>query len=159
MSTLLYASRTRQRQSGVAVAGDSTWVDTLLALVPAEVLAAHAIAINAWTKTSEPAPGSDEGVISTITKPDLLQVSFWVFIVLAAVLFALAKKDDWRRSDVLRMMIPAGAFVVWSMANKNTAFDAVVVNMDGGLRAVIAAVAAALLIAVAKRMSDSARVE
>jgi hypothetical protein len=163
MSTLLYAARTEQRE--VASPGtsedtnppkSSTWLDAIVALVPAEVLALHAIAINAWTKTETPPDGSEDGAATIITDPGALKIAFFVLIVVAFALYWFRKKDSWDKVDAIRMLIPPAAFVVWTMAQQSTAFDAVVDDIAEGTRAFLAAVLAVLLAALAKKLADTA---
>jgi hypothetical protein len=130
-------------------------LDAVIALVPAEVLALHAIAINAWTETKEAPEGSDDGPTTVITNPDLLTVAFFVLIFTAFALYWFRKKDTWDPLDLVRALIPPAAFVVWTMAMQNTAFDAVV-HLDEGLRGFLAGVLAVLLAALAKRLATEA---
>lgn len=129
MSSLLYGALTRKREEappGTSSTdnppGVSTYVDALAALVPAEVLAVHAIIMSLATET--------EGGVTTITAP--AQLSFWfIFLpIIAAVLYVagLGKRPD--RLDALRMLIPALAFVGWTMLQPTTAFDGIAPNFD-----------------------------
>src|ERR687891_1561304 len=103
MATLAYALRTEQREdspSGTSAStgkpGSTAWLDAVAALVPAEVLALHALAISQFTETHEVSeeaevqitePGrapevieevTDEtGVVTTITDPTALKWAFW----------------------------------------------------------------------------------
>ena len=171
MSTFLYGVRTRERERGLtalteggpAPGAGSPWVDTVAALVPAEVLAIHALALSGWSDTI---PGCDgaaagpdcaaDGPVTAITNAGSLQITFFALIALCALLFALGKKSDWKPADGIRLFIPSAAFVVWTMAMPGSAFDAVVNHMDGTARAVIAGIAALLLVGVAKRLADEA---
>src|SRR5437762_8580560 len=82
VSTLLYGAVTRKREeaeSGKSTnekpPGLSTYVDALAALVPAEVLALHAVVISRSTTTVQGA--------TTITAPEQLRFWFW-FLLIAA---------------------------------------------------------------------------
>jgi hypothetical protein len=95
-------------------------LDALAALVPAEVLGAHAGVISYLTKT--------ENKVVTITYPDWLFAAFCGFVILSLLLYALPRYfggrwDHWR--DWIRMLIPAAAFVGWTMLQPMSAFDAV----------------------------------
>jgi hypothetical protein len=150
MSTLAYAAMTRTRtaaqpgstirRAGAAPAGAppgspgvTTYVDAFAALVPAEVLVAHASFLTFTTQTANE--------VVTITKPQALTIAFYALIVVSAGLYIAgrlkaAKWDNW---DYARMLIPPLAFVGWTMLQKATAFDAVAGNsLDDATRNVIA---------------------
>jgi hypothetical protein len=93
------------------------------ALVPAEVLTAHA-AILTFTTMSVNAHDASQG--TKITSPTVLAWSFWGLMVVAVLLYVYPtfKAWDWKR-DLVRMWIPPLAFVAWTMLQKTTAFDAV----------------------------------
>ncbi|MDQ3740948.1 MAG: hypothetical protein M3389_08400 [Actinomycetota bacterium] len=137
MSTLLYAHLTSQRNA--APTGTSTraaaeaepaeagkpgvggFVDALAALVPAEILAAHAILIGLGSETK----GSGDTAVTTITEPDALKVLMVALAVVSVVLYVLVHARKWDgRWDYVRMLIPALAFVGWTMLQKATMFDA-----------------------------------
>jgi hypothetical protein len=124
MSSLLYGTLTRTREaepSGTTMSqrppGVNTYVDALAALVPAEVLAVHALVISWATKT--------EGATTTIVAPQQLAFWFWFLIVLAPVLYVAGLRAIPRGWNVIRMLIPGGAFLGWTMLQPTTAFDAV----------------------------------
>jgi hypothetical protein len=65
MATFAYALRTNQRKRAdaeqsvtVEPPGSGTWLDAMAALIPAEVLALHALAISRFTSSAD----IDEGV-------------------------------------------------------------------------------------------------
>ncbi len=139
MSTLAYAAFTTSREKakrGTSTTesppGVSTVMDSLAALVPAETLTLHAVILSVTTKT----------VMSTteITEPATLSWSFWGLLVLSAMIYVayrlIARK--WDKFDYLRMVIPALAFVGWTMLQRATAFDAVFPGMTEAPRTVIA---------------------
>jgi hypothetical protein len=127
MSTLAYAAMTRARTAArpgsSTQAGGSpglrTYVDALAALVPAEILAAHATILTFTTKTA------DETV--TITERPALVIAFYGLIGISILLYVGARRmaSKWDKWDWLRMLIPGLAFVGWTMLQKATAFDAV----------------------------------
>ena len=146
MSTVAYGALTEARKNterGTVASntGLGTYIDVLAALVPAEVLAAHAVILTYATETTED-PATHKSVVS-ITEPGALKASFWVLLAFAVVLFFAgrylkkgAKKFNWR-SDILRAGLPPGAFVAWTMIQKNTAFDALT-NWHGNQRVIVA---------------------
>jgi hypothetical protein len=160
MSTVVYAATTERREdSPVGTStnqerpGLGTWVDVLVALVPAEVLAAHALVLNWAMKTSADANGDQATVI---TNPNLLKVAFWVLIGVAAFLYLIKKKGRLVPLDALRAAIPALAFVGWTMLQQSTAFDAMFPDFDHDTRYFLAVVAAIVIAAAAQRLAVKA---
>jgi hypothetical protein len=139
MSTVTYAALTTRREesaprtsTNTAPPGVNTYVDAFAALVPAEVLALHAVILSATTRTAD-------GKTEIIAQGTL----FWAFVglvLLAIGLYVgyrlLAKK--WDRWDLLRMLIPPLAFVGWTMLQRATAFDAVFPSLSDAPRTVLA---------------------
>ena len=126
MSTIAYATLTERRDEAVPGTssttekpGVGTWVDALAALVPAEVLAAHGVLLSLATKQEI----QGEQSITTITDPGLLRVIFFSLIALSIVLYVASRllAKHWDRLDYARMLIPALAFIGWTMLQKSTA--------------------------------------
>jgi hypothetical protein len=139
MSTLAYAALTTPRTRGESGAGAGglspgvkTYVDALAPLVPAEVLALHAVIVTATTKTTD---GKTE-----ITAPETLAWAFVGLVVLSLGIYVgfrgVLKK--WERWDWVRVLIPPSAFVAWTMLQRATAFDAVYPDMSDATRMVVA---------------------
>jgi len=158
MSTLAYGALTRKREQADAKEsterqppGVKTYVDTLAALVPAEVLAAHAVIIEATTKTTKDKAGKD---VTTITEPTTLKYVFWALILVTILLYFFGHtRERFGSMDVLRALVPAAAFVLWMLLQKTTAFDAIADPTDGARVAigvigalVVGAIAAALAV-------------
>ncbi len=152
MSSMLYGAISAKREAAPAgqstdtsAPGVGTYIDALAALVPAEVLGLHAIILSFCTKTNN---GATE-----ITESSTLKWAFWVLLVLATLLFAAGRwqaKAPGVKSPVLLMtlvqaVIPAAAFVAWTMLLKVSAFDAVASGLATGARDTIAVVAAVVL--------------
>ncbi|MET0659186.1 MAG: hypothetical protein ABW110_13625 [Steroidobacteraceae bacterium] len=187
MSTLAYAQLTNKRESAPAPTGTSsvrTYVDTLAALVPAEVLTMHAVLLNATTtkiakgtslyvpKTAEISASVDTlakpgvgdaipaggGAIIDPTKLDQLQIAFWVLIVLSLLFFIIPRVlgGKWDRYDLARMSIAPLAFVGWTMLQPATAFDAAFPDMDATLRLLVALVIGASLALVTPLLAKEA---
>lgn len=164
MSTLLYATTTEQRQEAPENTSQTTntpktktYVDAVAALVPAEVLAAHAIAVSQWTTTKQVKDASGKTHTETlITDPSWLQRAFWVLVAVAALLYIIKKLGSWTKTDYVRVLIPPLAFVVWTAIQQNTAFDAVFHNVDEKGRTWVAVIVAILLGALAKKLGDVA---
>lgn len=130
MSIIGYAAITNSRDASKpgAAFSDATnettnskksYIDALAALVPAEVLAAHALVISYATKT--------ENKVATITDPDTLWLAFWSLWTVSFILYAVPRKigGRWENWDWVRLFIPGFAFVGWTMLQTTSAFDAV----------------------------------
>ena len=139
MSTLTYAALTTRREEAVprtstrdAPPGVRTYVDAFAALVPAEVLALHAVILSVTTSTTD---GKTE-----ITASSTLFWSFVLLVLLSTGLYVgyrlLARR--WDKLDWIRMFIPPLAFVGWTMLQRPTAFDAVFPSLADAPRTVMA---------------------
>ncbi len=146
MSTIAYAEFTTKRSQAVpgtssaqAPPGISTFQDALAALVPAEVLALHAVILPFTTKT--------EQTVTSITEKSTLAWAFWGLLVVCILLYIAPRllKGKWDRLDYIRMLIPPLAFVGWTMIQRATAFDAVFPSLADAPRTLIALFIAALL--------------
>ena len=133
MSTLAYAAMTRKReeaQPGKSTTSQSpglqTYVDALAALVPAEVLTAHGAILTFTTKTNV-----DKAI--AITDPGTLFYVFWALIALSMILYIGARlmNNAWDGWDYLRVLIPPLSFVGWTMLQKATAFDGLLMHWQG----------------------------
>lgn len=139
MSTLAYATLTARRQAAprgtsmdpkAVVAGASAagkpgvgaWIDAATALVPAEVLAVHAFLIQQVSTTSKDAAGHP---VFTIANPGNARLLFWILVVLSSAIYLGAHVKTFQRWDLVRMLIPPAAFLLWSALQNGTAFDAV----------------------------------
>jgi hypothetical protein len=148
MSTLLYAAQTHLRTAAApgtstkakGSPGVKTYTDALAALVPTEVLVAHATILTFTTKT-------DNGTV-TITAGHALGIAFYGLIALSIVLYVGGRlmAATWDAWDYARMLIPPLAFVGWTMLQKATAFDAIAGNgLDEATRNVIAVIGGIIL--------------
>jgi hypothetical protein len=141
MSTIAYGALSTARKSAdrnklADDTGLGTLVDVLTGLVPAEVLAAHALILTYATETK------DDGSVS-ITEKGALQLSFFFLLGFSMLLYLAGRyskkgaRDAFDKWDLLRMLVPPAAFVVWTMIQKNTAFDALT-TWDGNQRIIVA---------------------
>jgi hypothetical protein len=148
MSTIAYAALTANREAaaraGTRKPSVKTYVDVVAALIPAEVLALHAIAVGYCT---EQQPGS-EGALITPSGADTLT---WVFFVLA-LLSGLAYTSAFRRNQTAtsrlflwRALVPPLAFVCWTALEPTSAFDAVFPNVAIAPRVIGASIGAVIL--------------
>ena len=93
---------------GIGEQVEDKLLTAVAALVPAEILAAHAAILTKTTKID------DQGV-TTITNAGVLQWSLVALLVLALVLFVLGRgRDGWTGADAVRLLIPPVAFLVWT---------------------------------------------
>jgi hypothetical protein len=138
MSTLVYAALTSRRiqapkdeSTAKAPPGLGTYVDTLAALVPGEVLAVHAAIISL-----------------TSTKGGMPLWVFWALVGLSVLLYVFGRigtKAPFEPLDLLRALIPPLAFVGWTLIQKPTAFDANWPGVPEVTRDIIAVIGAAVL--------------
>lgn len=164
MSTIVYAQLTNARAAHAQAMRDPspstglrTYVDSFAALVPAEVLALHAVVISHTTKSAE------GGAAAMILREGLctLQVSFWGLLVLAAILYAVPRRQNgrWDDLDWLRMLIPPLAFVGWTMLQRVTAFDAICPGLNSIPRTVGALFLGAALGVITTAMAPVGKVK
>jgi hypothetical protein len=171
MSSVVYGALTAQREAAPEgtskeeeAPGFGSYVDVVAALVPAEILAANAALLPLMAETSTDDSGN---VITTIQDPANLKLVFWLSIVFSIALYVIGdrtrarvaarKREEeaeagtevavvsWNRWNTVRALIPAGAYVAWTMLQKSTA-----------TRLVIAVFGAIALGAIAKLLSDKA---
>jgi len=153
--------------------GLNSYIDILAALVPAEVLAIHALVITAVTTSS----GQGQ---TQITDYATLRWGFWLLMGLSAALFVLGRRpvrasapgtsnpkeapdvikrnerpsrwQRWEWQDWIRVVIPPAAFAGWAMLEPTSVWNAVAPHMTRGLRILIPMVGAVLLAAVTKAL-------
>lgn len=130
MSTLTYAALTTKREKAApntstskAPPGVSTYLDAVAALVPAEVLTLHGVILTFTTTTKESS--------TTITDGNALCSAFFGLIVLGVLLYVVPRFQTWEPLDYLRMFIPPVAFLAWTMLQRATAFDALIMVWKG----------------------------
>jgi hypothetical protein len=166
MSTLAYAQLTTKREASPpntstsqSPPGVNTYVDALAALVPSEVLTLHAVILSVTTTIDA------KNKVTTISDPPTLAWAFIGLLLVSIGLYVvpriLAKK--WDQLDWIRMLIPPLALVGWTMLQRSTAFDAVLVVCPnsilagpGAARTVIALFLAVILGAVATSLAYKA---
>lgn len=116
----------------------STFVDAVAAVVPAEVISAHALIIAAATQTRA-------GSGTVITNSGGLKLAFWALTALAPLLYLgirWSSRKALQRLDLLRMLLPGAAFVLWTMLQRTTCFDAVAPHLSGSSRTIVAVLGA-----------------
>ena len=158
MSTIAYGALTRKRieaeprkSLNEQPPGVRTYIDTFAALVPAEVLALHALIISFATETVN---GQ-----TRITHGATVSVVFWVLTGLSILLYffgRLGGKEKLQVWDALRAPIPPLAFVGWTMLQKVTAFDAVAPGVPSVSRIAMAAIGAVVLGAASSLLANVA---
>ncbi len=128
------------------------WQDALVALIPAEVLAVHAVVMQVGTTTEEDATGKST---TTINHPADMRLLFGVMAGLAVlVYFAGSRSSTW--GDVFRSLLPAAAFAAWAMLMPFSSFDAFTWDPSRELRIGIAAAAAVAIAAAASALAKKA---
>jgi len=161
MSTVANAALTSKREEAApgtstssSPPGTRTYVDALAALVPAEVLTAHAVILSFTTETHD--VGGQSTIV--ITAPGTLKAVFFALIGLSMLIYFVARIKDkrWDRLDYARMLVPAAAFVGWTMLQKATAFDAVAPDLSQAPRNAIAIIGAIVLGIVAAALAYQA---
>jgi hypothetical protein len=160
MSTLAYAALTTKRKeakpgfsASTSPPGVKGYVDALAALVPAEVLTLHGVILSYTTRTQQDQAGNS---VTAITDPGPLRWSFFGLIVVSVVLYSVPRVRTWDRLDFVRMIIPAAAFVAWTMLQRATAFDAICPQCGNASRTSIALFCAVLLGVLANQLAYSA---
>ena len=148
MSTFAYAELTSRREESEPGAstttsspGVRTFLDALAALVPAEVLVAHALILPATTRTEE----ISGAAVTTITEAGTLRGVFVALLLISATLYLITRRGRLDRWDSIRAFIPPLAFVAWTMLQKATAFDAVAPGLGSAPRYAIAVIGAVVL--------------
>lgn len=161
MSTFLYSTMSAQRDASPVEDPPTmkTFTDALAALVPAEVLAAHALILTFTTKSSTDPEGN---ATTSVTEPGVLKGSFWGLVALTIFLYVTGKwvsGQPWTTWDRFRIWIPPLAFVGWTMAQSPTAFDAAGPDWSTAVRfaaAIFGAIVLGALSAVlAKKANDT----
>ena len=138
MSSYAYGALTQRREQatpgkslrgGSSPPGVSTYIDAMAAIVPVEVLAVHAAILPLATDTTTNTEGD---AVTVITEPGVLIGIFFAMIVLCLVIFVGGRgfKPEWDGLDYVRLAVPPLAFVVWTMLQKASAFDALAPKMD-----------------------------
>jgi hypothetical protein len=158
MSAFLYGALTAKREktqgdtTRTAPPGFKTSVDALVALVPADVVAASLALTPIASNSTRSSQHTD--VVTTVNHGDL-KVTFFVLVALGPGLYLLGHTKglrDWStlsKADILRMLIPAGAFVGWSAAqHPSTLFDAAI-SISDGMKALVIVVGGIVLAAFA----------
>lgn len=163
MSTLLYSALTTRRiatkadpSSPAAKLGIKTYADAMAALVPAEVLAAQAVIVSYATAVTKNAKGQQ---VTMITDPGWLKVAFYGLIVISAGLYLGGRFGSTQRLcwlDAPRMLIPPAAFVIWTMVQKTTTFDAVAPSFSAAGRSILAILLAIVVGALASLLGYKA---
>src|ERR1700730_10999912 len=125
MSTFAYGDKTRNLVNATPGTGSAVknFVDPLTALVPSEVLVAHAVILQATSKPGKDAAGKP---VTTISDPTVLKWAFVGLTVLSVILYLAGRRGAGRsRLDFARAARPPLAFVGWTMLQTGSAVDAI----------------------------------
>jgi hypothetical protein len=135
--------------------GTKPYVDTIAALVPAEVLGVWAAIVLPNTTTTT---GEGEQATTTISDAGLMKGSFLALLVVSAVLYAAGRFRDakWEKADLVRILIPPASFAVWMLLQRPSTFDALELDWSSGQRDVVGAIAALVIAGVASALAYKA---
>jgi hypothetical protein len=169
MSTSMYAAVTRKREEASEGTSETNsppavgrYVDSLAALVPAEVLAFYVgVAIPSLTTTEK---DLTNGALTTnITHPLWLTAAFVFCLLLSIVIYiGVHSLNEWDKWDILRAGIPPIAFIGWAMLQTPSVFDLVgyfvgsIYAVDQKVALVIAAGMAIILGLAARQLATTA---
>jgi hypothetical protein len=128
------------------------WLDVVTALVPAEVLALHGVAMSYGTTTT----GTGEDAVIRITYPGEMRVVYVAMMILAAGIYLLGVKNVRRWDTWVRAAIPIAAFVIWTMIQPSTAFDAFPFGLTAFARTMLAVFGAIVLAAIVNLLATRA---
>jgi hypothetical protein len=100
------ADRANTRARG---GGGNQFIAAVAALIPADVIAIHALILT-WTTTTD-----DSGATSIVNR-DLLRASFPILIGVAVLLFVIGRglSPKWEWKDFVGLVIPPAAFGAWT---------------------------------------------
>ena len=159
MSTVAYGALTRKRNGAEAERsavdqppGLKTYADAVAALVPAEVLAAHATIVTFTTDQTE----RNGRKTTIISDPGTLKWVFWALLAASIVLFVVGLQHLPRGYGWSRILIPPLAFVAWTMLVSPSAFEAVFPDVSPGGKTAAAIIAALVLAPIAAALGGKA---
>ena len=122
-------------------------IDALAAIVPAEALLVYiGFVVPNATKTTTPRTGA---LTTTVTDSGLFKWAIPALAVLSAVLYLIGKAkalDGW---DIVRVFIPATAFVCWAALQTPSGIEAAYPDLTSGSLRVGAAIGGVFLAALA----------
>lgn len=159
MSTLAYGLFTSKRaaaQPGESETtkppGTKSYVDTLAALVPAEVLGVWAAVVLPNTTTTS---GEGENATTTISNPGIMRWAFFSLAGASVILYIFGRIRDakWNNLDYIRMLVPPASFAVWMLLQRPSAFDLIWKDLSSGARDVLGSIAALLLAGLASALA------
>lgn len=158
MSTLLYARLNPAAKNVVAPPSPPApggFVTAMAALVPAEVLAVHALIIALALAPADKSSGTPPRALDPQSFTTL-RIAFWSLVFLSMLLYYMPRKKahSWGGKDWIRVLIPPAAFVAWTMLQPLTMFDAICPKLSPIGRTSIAAITGVLLGALASFLSD-----
>lgn len=162
MSAYLYGRISRNRAMGgpAALSGDDNkLIEGLAAAVPVDIIALHALVLAA---TVEPKPGAEAatGSAVVIVGRSALQWSLPLLAGLAIALFLLghvkvAEKPvlKWESLDNIRMLLPALAFVAWTLLTGTSAATPWVERWSQGYVVLVGGVLGVLVLGAATALA------
>jgi hypothetical protein len=173
MSSVAFGALTTRRENSasgtsksVEPPGLNSYIDILTGLVPAEVLAIHALVLSIVATSNS--KGQTQIIDATTAR-----WAFWLLLALSAALFVLGRGGaqatpgsqgaggptagpQWEWQDAIRLLIPPLAFVGWTMLEPVSTWNAVAPHVSAGMRVLIATVGAVALAAITKALTTHA---
>jgi hypothetical protein len=138
---------------------DNKIVEGLAAVIPADVIALHALVLAATTETVA-ATKSAEGAVRIVSRT-ALQWSLPVLALLAIGLFVLghlkaSESPSWRwdKLDFVRMFLPASAFLAWAALTGTSAATPWLEHLDKGWAPLIGGTLGVVVLALATSLAD-----
>jgi len=149
-------ARHRERSDVPEHAAVARWIDTVAAVVPAEALAIQVAAVDLATTTTR---DINSNVVTTISNPGFLRLTFLVLFILSGILYALAhvlveRGRAWDPLDFARTLLPPFAFVAWTLGMKASVMDAVLPEFSDTSRNTAALVLGVILVVLAYLLSN-----
>jgi hypothetical protein len=155
VSALAYGQLTKSRGGGVPVAfgpggaKENKLLTAIAALIPADVIALHALILSKTTTTNKAGT-------TTIIDPVPLKWSLVGLMAIAMLLFLAGRGlKDWKKVDLVRLFVPPVAFVSWTGLIGTSALSPWSGALSGGWITLFAGGAAALLVAIHSRLTPS----
>lgn len=138
MSTWAYGTVTRLREEPGTAPGPRwpAWIDSALAVVPAEALIVQAVILEACDSTGR----NDLGQVTvTLIHPWAAVIGLLALLAASIALYVASRTlaaggRRWHGPDFLRVLIPPMALLVWTVGMPGSLMDAVWPDRDAGQR-------------------------
>src|SRR5579875_1795544 len=133
MSTWAFAAKTSQRitsdpQGPDAASSTDKYIGVLGALVPAEVLAAHAVIMQAVVQHVRVGRGANARTATVVPHTGWVQFTFWALAAITVLLYLGGRRatdGGFHLLDIGGVLVPPAAFFGWCLLENDSAFEAV----------------------------------